>query len=272
MYGPTTGPPMPGWTFQVPAGWPAPPVGWTPPAGWQPDPSWPAPPPGWQFWVPPGGQVAASRATAPTVPAQATRVAVPRVPVSAPDHFGAPTPAAPRSSGWVAPAANASAAPPVGGPGPRHRASSDPWPTQERPHSQRVWLMILFLVGLAAGWYVLDGIFGTVFTVNVNPADYATEADYREAWNGAAVNATLLIRGCVILLNAILFGLLAQRAGFGGSSSLLLLIPVIGTVVAFRILWRWTDINHWERTVGYPGKSYFRGDRPNMTLRQKQYV
>lgn len=37
--------------FNVPPGWPQPPLGWAPPPGWRPDPSWPPAPPGWQFWV-----------------------------------------------------------------------------------------------------------------------------------------------------------------------------------------------------------------------------
>jgi RsiW-degrading membrane proteinase PrsW (M82 family) len=44
--------PGPGWVFNPPPGWPAPPDGWKPPDGWQPDPSWPPPPSGWQFWRP----------------------------------------------------------------------------------------------------------------------------------------------------------------------------------------------------------------------------
>jgi len=110
----------------------------------------------------------------------------------------------------------------------------------ERPHSQRVWLMVLYLVGLTGSSYAVTAISGS--------------------------------KPITFVLSAILFALLAQRAGFGGRSCLLILVPLMGTVVAFRILWRWTDINRWERTVGSPGKSYFRWDRPNLRRSQKQYV
>ncbi|MGN6751072.1 MAG: hypothetical protein ACTHJJ_00795 [Intrasporangium sp.] len=38
--------------FNVPPGWPTPPLSWTPGEDWLPDPSWPEPPAGWSFWTP----------------------------------------------------------------------------------------------------------------------------------------------------------------------------------------------------------------------------
>lgn len=36
--------------FNVPPGWPTPPLSWTPEEDWLPDPEWPEPPEGWSFW------------------------------------------------------------------------------------------------------------------------------------------------------------------------------------------------------------------------------
>ena len=38
--------------FNVPPGWPTPPLSWTPSEDWLPDPQWPEPPEGWSFWSP----------------------------------------------------------------------------------------------------------------------------------------------------------------------------------------------------------------------------
>ena len=43
--------PGPGWKFNPPPGWPAPPAGWEPGIGWSPEPHWPQPPQGWVWWV-----------------------------------------------------------------------------------------------------------------------------------------------------------------------------------------------------------------------------
>jgi hypothetical protein len=136
------------------------------------------------------------------------------------------------------------------------------------PHGERVGRLVFIYIGIVVGWVVLALVLARMFRVHVNPAEYSTEEAYRAAWDRAVLNANLSIAGIKIALNAVLLCFLAHRAGFGGKSCLLVLVPVMGLVVAIRVLWRWTDIEHWERTVGYPGRSYFRWDRPNMTLRQ----
>ena len=37
--------------FNVPPGWPDPPLGWIPQDSWRPDPQWPEAPTGWRYWV-----------------------------------------------------------------------------------------------------------------------------------------------------------------------------------------------------------------------------
>lgn len=106
--------------------------------------------------------------------------------------------------------------------------------------------MALFVVGLLGVWVLLAGVMGTAFAWNVNPADYPTEAAYDAAWSDAYDRAIPFFTAVLLASNLTLFGVLGQRAGYRGAGFLLVFVPFYGYVVMARILWRWTDIQHWD--------------------------
>jgi hypothetical protein len=131
-------------------------------------------------------------------------------------------------------------------PGQRRTTVAEYWPTPARSQGKRAALMALYLGTLAAGPIVLGFLTGLVLTFFVQPWDYSSDAAFDAAFN-AKVDAVLpfvMFGGFAAWM--LVFGLLAQRAGYRGAGFLLAMVPVWGTVVLCRVLWRWTDIKHWQ--------------------------
>jgi hypothetical protein len=107
-------------------------------------------------------------------------------------------------------------------------------------------LMALYLGILASGPIVAGFLTGIVLTFFVQPWDYPSDAAADAAFDQKldAVLPFVMLGGFAAYL--LVFGLLAQRAGYRGAGFLLALVPVWGYVVICRVLWRWTDIKHWQ--------------------------
>jgi hypothetical protein len=139
-------------------------------------------------------------------------------------------------------------------PAQRRTSVENYWPTPARPHGTRVALMVLYLVGFLGGMFLLSGLVGLPFAWNVDPADYPTEAAYNAAFDEAYNTAMPAIFAALLAVQLVLFGILGQKAGYRGAGFLLALVPFYGYVVQCRLLWRWTDIKHWD--AGRPVATY----------------
>lgn len=128
----------------------------------------------------------------------------------------------------------------------QRRSAEDYWATPPRAHRNRVVLMALSLLGVVGGWFALSVAVLVPFAFRIDPADYPTEAAYDQAWDNASETAMPIVMGVLLAANLLLFGILGQRAGYRGAGFLLVLVPVWGYVVMCRLLWRWTDIKHWQ--------------------------
>lgn len=105
--------------------------------------------------------------------------------------------------------------------------------------------MVLFVMCLAGGANVIAMWVGMGFSP-VDPSKYSTEAAYHQAVDEMTRQARFALLGAVSVASAALFWLLGRRTGYRGAGSLLVLTPVYGVVVMCRILWRCTDVEHWD--------------------------
>ena len=106
--------------------------------------------------------------------------------------------------------------------------------------------MALYLFTQFAAMQVLGFLTGLVLAFVIQPWDYPSDAAYEAALNDKLDLILPIVMLAGIAAWVLVFGLLAQRAGYRGAGFLLVLVPVWGTVVMCRVLWRWTDIKHWQ--------------------------
>ena len=131
-------------------------------------------------------------------------------------------------------------------PGQRRTTVADYWPTPARSRGKRAALMALYLFTQFAAMQVLGFLTGLVLAFVIQPWDYPSDAAYEAALNDKLDLILPIVMLAGIAAWVLVFGLLAQRAGYRGAGFLLVLVPVWGTVVMCRVLWRWTDIKHWQ--------------------------
>lgn len=198
---------------------------------------------GWSFRVPPGWPVPPA-GWAPT-------------PNWRPDRSWPPAPA-----GWVFWVPSAQAAQAVFAmPHQRDRAWAPdaltylpaPLPApQHRSRGVRIGLLV------AACFAVLMpfGFVGTVTDIGVlaavQPEDYMSGRQYQAAYDDVRLVADLVLFGAAMVQFAAMIACLAPRAGYRRRDAWFALVPVWGTVVFCRLLWRWTDIDHWRDRAPAP--------------------
>jgi hypothetical protein len=128
----------------------------------------------------------------------------------------------------------------------RRSTLEDYWPTPRRSQGKRAGLMALYLGSAVAAWPLLGILTGLVLIFFVQPWDYASDAAFEAAFNDKLDVVLPFVMLGAYAVALLVFGLLAQRAGYRGAGFLLALVPIYGYVVICRVLWRWTDIKHWQ--------------------------
>lgn len=115
-----------------------------------------------------------------------------------------------------------------------------------RSHRARKGLMALYLTAFFSASFVISALTGTVALFRLNLIAFSPDPTHRAELHRALHGPALLTVLGALVLNLLVFALLAGRAGYPGARILQLLIPGWNYVVMHRIMWRWTDIQHWR--------------------------
>lgn len=113
-----------------------------------------------------------------------------------------------------------------------------------RSQEQRSWVMALYVGILLLVGFAVDVRTGLWDVFHAAYFEHSAEAAREASLN---VDTTAMLAAAVLHLTV--FGLLAGPAGYGGARFLQMFVPAWNVVVVYRILWRWTDIQNWNRAA-----------------------